>query len=295
VTERRHPRAVPLNEDDRQSSARRAYNLLREGIRDGSIRRGDRLVEDELTKSLATSRNAVREALRMLTDEGLISRERRFGTIVVRGLMDVDLSPLLSTDHAKWDGVPQLETQVERVERRTVPSTPHLRSSLKTDDAELVMVEDLVRVGKTATTLRVGYFPIEDEQDLPAWSGDVPREHWWVLPDHASAFAARFGVEFGSSDTTFEATAADDRSRRLLQLPPTVPILLMKSLLADRDGRPRELCYFNYPGNLVTVSVNPSASMAYERAAVALGEYEVATDLVDIANSDLCTAEQRLA
>jgi GntR family transcriptional regulator len=286
---------VQFQEDDRQSSARRAYNLLREGIRDGSIRRGDRLVEDELTKSLATSRNAVREALRMLTDEGLISRERRFGTIVVRGLMDVDLSPLLSMDHAKWDGVADLDTHVERVERRTVPSTPHLRSSLKTDDAELVMVEDLVRVGVTASTLRVGYFPIEDEQDLPVWSDDVPREHWWVLPDHTSAFAARFGAEFGHADTTFEATAADDRSRRLLQLPPTVPILLMKSLLVDHRGRPRELCYFNYPGNLVTVSVNPPASMAYERTAVAVGDYEVAPDLIGMSASELRVPEQRPA
>jgi len=44
----------------------------------------EQLVEFRLIRSMRESRGAVREAMRMLADEGLLTRERRVGTRVAR-------------------------------------------------------------------------------------------------------------------------------------------------------------------------------------------------------------------
>ena len=192
---------------------------IRAAILAGQFKPGDRLVEDALSVSLATSRNAVREALRMLTDEGLVTRQRRHGTVVAHGLIDVDIKPLLTREPSPWlpQGLPT--ATAERVERRRVPTTPYLRHSLQTDADEVIMVEDVVSNGSRATSLRVGYFVDEPDVGIGSWSSQLERERWWLLVDHAGAFVARFGIGFGHSATTFEATAADVKSRRLLRLP----------------------------------------------------------------------------
>ncbi len=221
--------------------------------------------------ALATSRNGVREALRMLQDEGLVIRQRRYGTVVVRGLMDVDIEPLLSNQSVPWvpEGVPS--DIALRVERRLVPTTVYLRNRLQTDAERVVMVEDVVSNRSGPVSVRIGYFVDDPVAGSDEWTSELARERWWLLPDHGSAFAARFGVPFGYSETSFEATAADARSRRLLGLPEGVPILLMTSLLVDSGGRPRELSSFHYAANLVTVSLSSPIGVRVETGAVASG------------------------
>ena len=55
------------------SLADRAYDLFREGLRTGSFRPGQRLLETELAEHLGMSRTPVREAIRRLQSEGLIA------------------------------------------------------------------------------------------------------------------------------------------------------------------------------------------------------------------------------
>jgi len=55
------------------SLADRAYGLFREGLRTGTFRPGQRLLETELADQLGMSRTPVREAIRRLQSEGLIA------------------------------------------------------------------------------------------------------------------------------------------------------------------------------------------------------------------------------
>ncbi len=59
-----------------------AYNTLREAIRDGKIVPDARVREEELARWLNMSRTPVRDALRRLTSEGLLSQERHRKTVV---------------------------------------------------------------------------------------------------------------------------------------------------------------------------------------------------------------------
>jgi DNA-binding GntR family transcriptional regulator len=66
------PQALPA-----QAAVDRVYATLRKGILDGTYVQGTRLGEVDLADSLGVSRTPVREALRRLGSEGLLSRRRR--------------------------------------------------------------------------------------------------------------------------------------------------------------------------------------------------------------------------
>jgi DNA-binding GntR family transcriptional regulator len=60
------------------------YEKLRESITYGKLFPGERLVEDDLAKQFKSSRSPVREALRLLEAEGLITFERNKGITVAK-------------------------------------------------------------------------------------------------------------------------------------------------------------------------------------------------------------------
>ncbi|MBK0420114.1 GntR family transcriptional regulator [Leucobacter sp. CSA1] len=64
------------------SRAQRSADALRELIADGALAPGDRLREAELAARLDVSRNTLREAFRMLSQEGLISQIPHRGALV---------------------------------------------------------------------------------------------------------------------------------------------------------------------------------------------------------------------
>ena len=68
------------------SRAELAYKRLREGIRAGEFRPGQRLRETELASRLTMSRTPVREAIRRLASDGLIE------VAPSRGVMIIDLN-----------------------------------------------------------------------------------------------------------------------------------------------------------------------------------------------------------
>ncbi len=65
----------PLSED--------AYDAMREAILGGRLEPGERIVEADIARQMATSRSPVCEAVRKLEHEGLVEYVPRRGTIVV--------------------------------------------------------------------------------------------------------------------------------------------------------------------------------------------------------------------
>ncbi|MBN1332121.1 MAG: GntR family transcriptional regulator, partial [Synergistales bacterium] len=67
---------------------------IRRAILRGEFKAGDRLVETEIAKALGVSRTPVREALRMLENEGLVRRVPRGGGVEVVGFSNEDIIEL---------------------------------------------------------------------------------------------------------------------------------------------------------------------------------------------------------
>ncbi len=83
--------------DDTQNGQSRqgrdAYGKLIQRIRTGALRPGERLIETELAQDLGISRTPVREAIRQLESDGLISHLPRAG-VVVRKLDYAEITEL---------------------------------------------------------------------------------------------------------------------------------------------------------------------------------------------------------
>jgi DNA-binding GntR family transcriptional regulator len=76
---------VPPIENEPLSQVRdKVYTSLREAILDNRLKPGERLVERKLADQLKVSRTPVREAIRMLELEGLVSHLPRIGAVVAR-------------------------------------------------------------------------------------------------------------------------------------------------------------------------------------------------------------------
>lgn len=87
-----------------RSGARRAemvYTSIREAIREGSLKPGERLTEREVASLLGVSRTPAREALKLLEARGIVS------SVSGRGLVIADLAP---------ENVSQLYTVWEHLE-----------------------------------------------------------------------------------------------------------------------------------------------------------------------------------
>lgn len=61
-----------------------AYHRLRDAIRDGSLKPGQRVMEIEMADWLKVSRTPVRDAIRRLEAEGMLAHEARNGLVVTR-------------------------------------------------------------------------------------------------------------------------------------------------------------------------------------------------------------------
>jgi DNA-binding GntR family transcriptional regulator len=76
-----------------KSIREKVYDYLREGILNGKIKAGDRLVESDLADRIGTSRTPVRVALHTLEREGLVESLHRVG-YVVRPISELEVSEL---------------------------------------------------------------------------------------------------------------------------------------------------------------------------------------------------------
>jgi DNA-binding GntR family transcriptional regulator len=71
---------MPIKKNDTQAS--HAYNELKQRIVSGALSSTDRLREVDVSKLLGMSRTPVREALKRLEDEGLLTHEPRKGLVI---------------------------------------------------------------------------------------------------------------------------------------------------------------------------------------------------------------------
>ena len=115
---------------DRASLSKVVNEQIRGRILDGKLKPGERLVEDRLSAELGVSRVPVREALRMLSTEGLVRIEPN------RGASVVEITPELVT---------------ELVEVRTLLEALNARLAARRHDPEIVaLLQDTLRRGNDA-------------------------------------------------------------------------------------------------------------------------------------------------
>ena len=145
-----------------QTSSRRAYELLRSAIRTGFLPAGTQLVEYELAKALSTSRNALRVALQLLADEGVVERNPRSGTIITSAIVQITLNEMdaearVHTSGRLADLAPTEVFDEDLLDEQVIPASPYIRQRMQTDDEFVLMHERLISVRGEPHHVWLGY------------------------------------------------------------------------------------------------------------------------------------------
>ncbi|GAA0935436.1 hypothetical protein GCM10009559_26860 [Pseudonocardia zijingensis] len=225
----------------RLRSVTSAHGALRSSLRTGLIEADDRLDESTLVNRFSVSRNAVRAALTLLADEGIVSRSPRAGTVVRSDITDVDID-----NGVGWRTTGAESYHCEVLERRWVAATPLTRRYLA-DDGPLVHLTELVLVRRGEPTMLYTRFSLADgaERALALTSSDTHFDE---------AFTHAYGSRLGAVSCWVEAVEADEKVAAQLRVPIGTALLVKSRVLWSADGVPREYSVSHYLAARIALS-----------------------------------------
>jgi GntR family transcriptional regulator len=241
---------------------RRVYDILRSAIRSGAVGPNEPLVESRLTRAMHESRSTVREAMSMLVDDGLITRERRVGTRIAHEIVRIpvmdEVIPIEEESHHLPDG--HERTVIYQLERRLVDPPEPVRMALQLAGGEQVLLLDqLILLDGEAVGVRTAYLAVDHIPDTVLESVTGSTHHPLA---YGPLFRTLFGVEVGRCDFTIESIGCGTRTSSLLGITEGSPILLVETLLRDSADVPRALNYAHLTGNRIALFTSGLATRA---------------------------------
>lgn len=239
------------------TSPRRVYELIRAGIRRGTMPHDQTLSEQHLIESLGATRNAVRKALQMLADDGVLVRARRAGTSVVHDIVTVhegEVGP------RAWAGTPdegRLTVDTLEISRITAPAV--LQRLLGADTESVLLLEQLGRMGGLPLYLRVGYCMTDA---TPEEFAERIESNHTEFPPIGVVHERLFGRPYGGSDYVVEAISCQERAAEMLDMQVGAPVLLRELITRNSEGGPSELSYTHFRADRVAIVGSTLATAA---------------------------------
>lgn len=236
--------AVPLPEP-RADRARRAADVLRQQIHAGAYPDG-LPSENELAAEFFVSRNAIREALTVLKNEGLIDRGPKVGTHIAQRKYEHGLNALLGLKETFKD-LGEVRNEVRAAMPVAAPPAVARRLQLEPGE-QVVFIERLRYLGDLPLSLDLTYL----SPDIGTRILDHPLEtnDLFALIEQVS------GHRLGSASLALEAIPADAHSAATLQVPDGASLLMLEWLTSLDDGRPVDLEYIRMRGDRITMRGN---------------------------------------
>jgi DNA-binding GntR family transcriptional regulator len=250
--------AAEVPEANRQVrwQAHRVYDILRSAIRTGSVGHDEKLVEFRIIRSMRESRAVVREALRMLADDGLLVRQRRVGTRLAQEIVRVPMmDELIPIESSPSEG----RVVIHQLERKMVVAPDPVRQALAIDAEKVLLLQQLILLDDEPVGVRTSYLCTDEARAARLQSVTGSTHHPLA---YGPLFNELYGHDVGRSDFTMEAIPCGARTSRLLGTPKGSPILLVETLLRDATEVPRILCYAHLRGNRLALFVTGATSSA---------------------------------
>jgi DNA-binding GntR family transcriptional regulator len=224
--------------------SRATYAQLRAGIRDGSIAPEQRLHENDLVATFAANRNAIRRALQMLAQDGLVERHTRTGTTVASSIATFSATGILPLA-----GVDEL--RVVEVDQDVIPMPPALAARMGSESPQVLAYSQVGVSGDVPLYVRSGYAPtLAAGPHFFDQVADGDRD----LRPMEIAFRRLFGVGLGAVEGAVEWAPAEASLGRLLRLASGSPLLMREMLLVDEHGQGREFSVTYFRGDRVSLS-----------------------------------------
>lgn len=238
-TVRKWPEGLPAL--DRSSAVPLYFQIakqLQADINDNVIPAGSRLENEiELSERLGVSRPTIRQAIKVLVDQGLLVRRRGIGTIVVRRFVKRPIALSSLYDDLKATG---RNPSTKLISMRSGPCTGEVAGRLSlTLDSLVVEIERLRFADGEPIALLRNYLPsdlLDLEADQLAASGLY------------ELLRAR-GISPAVAEQSIGARGATAREARILQVPSRSALLTMTRVAFADSGRPIEYGTHVYPGS----------------------------------------------
>lgn len=243
VTYVSQPEPTPLRRP-RADQARLVADVLRHQIHSGGYPTG-LPAEADLAAEFFVSRNAVREALSTLRDEGLIDRGTKVGTHVAIRKYDHGLDTLVGLKET-FTGYGEIRNEVRAAAEVAAPPSVAARLHL-TPGERVVFIERLRYLGELPLSLDMTY--LAPDVGAEVLRHDLESNDVFGLIEHVSG-------RLGTASLAVEAVTADAHSAAILQVPTGAALLLLERLTHLDGGRPVDLEYIRMRGDRITLRGN---------------------------------------
>lgn len=213
----------------RAQRARRVADVLRQRISSGSF--ADGVLPDELALAgqLDASRNAVREALTLLRDEGLLTRRRGVGTVVVTPEYGHGLDRLAGLAEA-LAGYGTVTNEVLLTEADADPPAEIARRLGLDAGATTVRIERIRRINGEPVSLDSTYLTTGIGRDV--LRGDLENRDIFTLIEETA------GCPLGRAEIEVRAAIADRGTAALLGIRAGAAVFVISRLTRLSDGTP---------------------------------------------------------
>jgi GntR family transcriptional regulator len=211
---------------------------LKEQIVSGKLGPGDRLPsEAEQTRRFGVSRVVIRQALRILEEQGLIVRVKGKGTFVSEAVAE-DAAPRISGSLEDLIHI-GVDTTIKVVEFRLVKATVDLAEvfGVKAGD-DLFHVQRIRLVSGKPLAVLVNHLPFSIGAAIPL--SDLTKEPLIVLIEKRS------GVHIEWASQVFQAVAADEEMSQLLEVDILTPLLKLTLTAYSTEGMVLDLAHVFY-------------------------------------------------
>ncbi len=218
----------------RENLAKRVANAIREQVHSGQLGRGMQLRgEVEFARELGVSRQTLREATRILTQEGLLTIRHGVGTFVAEA--PGHLSSSLDSMHSMSALIREMGgvARVDNLRIRQITANPEIAGALEIPEASPVAeISRLRLIDHTPLAVAYDYIALLDQAS-------------WKLPliktfDGGSIYefmATKLQQQLVLSEATITAVAASKKHAELLHVKTGFPLLLMREIQFEAGRR----------------------------------------------------------
>jgi GntR family transcriptional regulator len=233
----------------RSDVARRIADLIRSDLHAGRL--GEQLpYEWDLPRRYNGSRGATREALKLLSDEGVLRRLPGVGTLRRTDRTALRLNQPMTTistvdaeskvsDEPVSSRIRGTRMQVETLAHEVLDAPAAVAEALEIAVGEDVLfTEALIRVDGTPHRLRSSWIPISRAPGIESVSGFPP-----------DLLRELLSTELSIRRFVIEAAAADAAVAALLEMEPGMATLVNERIMATADGLPIEFGFTRHRGD----------------------------------------------
>lgn len=228
-------------------------NLLRALITQDEYQQGKVLPGDtEIAEQLDISRNTVRSAMQRLVDDGLIIREKGYGSIVKRTKIDVNIRAWTHTSEeieAKADSIQEYETNFEWV----LPP----KISVNVFDADPhIQIPKLKRVlGDDAGPMAifVSYFHPRI---------DIDQDETFDETLYEDILEPKYGISPATANETIKTKMPDNDLKETLDIERSLPVFYRERVISDENGDPFQIDQCHFRGDRFRFTIDMSRDEA---------------------------------